>query len=159
MAKKVISKEVKGRLEKLKKTIERHRYNYHVLDKQEISPEALDSLKHELVEIETKYPELVTPDSPSQRVAGKPLDFFKKVTHKVPQWSFNVAFSEEDMTYFDERVKRFLSSKLRLNKEYQGEALISRPRLDIAPTYTVEHKIDGLKIVLEYEKGVLKTAA
>src|SRR3989338_1974211 len=108
MAKKVISKEVKGRLEKLKKTIEKHRYNYHVLDKETISPEALDSLKHELVEIETKYPELITPDSPSQRVAGDPLPDFKKIVHTVPQWSFNDAFSEEDIRAFDERVKRFL---------------------------------------------------
>jgi DNA ligase (NAD+) len=64
-----IPKDVIVRLEKLKKTIEYHRYLYHVEDKQEISEAALDSLKHELVEIETKYPELITPDSPSQRVA------------------------------------------------------------------------------------------
>ena len=94
------------RLAKLKASIERHRYNYHVLDKEEISAEALDSLKRELSQIEEQYPELVTPDSPSQRVAGKPLDGFKKVQHKVTQWSFNDAFTEEDMVA-DERVKRF----------------------------------------------------
>src|SRR3989338_6680810 len=77
------------RLQTLKKTIEHHRYLYHVLDKEEITPAALDSLKHELSEIEGQYPELVTPDSPTQRVAGEPLPEFVKVTPKAPQWSFN----------------------------------------------------------------------
>ena len=132
------------RLEKLKKAIEKYRYEYHVLDETPISEAALDSLKHELVEIEAKYPELVTSDSPSQRVAGKPLPEFKKVEHQVPQWSFNDAFSEEEIREFDARTKRFL-------KNETG----SDGRL----TYTVEHKIDGLKIVLTYEKGLLKLAA
>src|SRR3990167_4070812 len=96
------------RLNRLKKTIERHRYLYHVLDKEEISPAALDSLKHELSEIEKKYPELVTPDSPSQRIAGEPIEKFKKVAHKVPQWSFNDAFSPEEAQEFDKRAKKFL---------------------------------------------------
>ena len=73
------------RLEKLRKTIEHHRYLYHVLNKSEISPEALDALKHELVLIEGVHPDLITPDSPSQRVAGAPLKGFKKVKHTVPQ--------------------------------------------------------------------------
>ena len=89
----------KIRLEQLKKAIEHHRYLYHVLDKQEISDEALDSLKHELVSLETRYPELVTPDSPSQRVAGEPLPEFVKIEHEVPQWSFNDAFSEEEIKH------------------------------------------------------------
>ncbi len=137
-------KDVQDRLKKLREAIEKYRYEYHVLDQGSISPEALDSLKHELVQIETQYPELITPDSPSQRVAGKPLPEFKKVTHKVPQWSFNDAFSPDEMKEFDARVKRFLT---------QGG--VDDPK----PTYTVEHKIDGLKIVLEYEKGFLKQAA
>src|SRR3989344_5734541 len=103
-----MNKEIKERLEKLKKTIEHHRYLYHVLDKEEITPAALDSLKHELSEIEGQYPELITSDSPTQRVAGEPLPEFVKVPHKVPQWSFTDAFSEEDIRAFDERVKRFL---------------------------------------------------
>jgi DNA ligase (NAD+) len=135
--------EVKERLEKLRQAIEKYRYEYHVLDKASISEEALDSLKHELVQIETEYPELITPDSPSQRVAGKPLPQFTKVVHKVPQWSFNDAFSPDEMREFDARVKRFLV-QVGITK---------------APTYTVEHKIDGLKIVLEYKEGFLKTAA
>jgi DNA ligase (NAD+) len=139
-----LNPEILKRLNKLKETIERHRYLYHVENKPEISESALDSLKHELSEIEAKYPELITPDSPSQRVAGKPLPEFKKIKHKVTQWSFNDAFSPEEMMEFDERVKRFIKSEL-------GE--------DLSPTYTCEHKIDGLKIVLEYEKGLLKCAA
>ena len=143
-------KEVMSRLELLKEAIEKYRYEYHVLDKSSISPEALDSLKHELVEIETKYPELVTPDSPSQRVAGKPLPEFKKVRHEAPQWSFNDAFSEEDMREFDARVRRFLRGRTS-----GGATSGADPR----PTYTCEHKIDGLKIVLTYKKGLLKQAA
>lgn len=141
---KVTPKAIKERVSLLKKSIEKHRYNYHVLDKQDISDEALDSLKRELVDIETEYPELITPDSPSQRVAGAPLPEFKKVEHKVPQWSFNDAFSEEDIRNFDARVKRML-------KTASGK--------DLIPTYMCELKIDGLKIVFEYEKGILKTAA
>jgi DNA ligase (NAD+) len=136
-------KETLERLAKLREAIEKYRYEQHVLDKASISAEALDSLKHELVQIETEYPDLVTPDSPSQRVAGKPLPEFTKVVHKVPQWSFNDAFSAEEMREFDARVKRFLAQE----------------GIKENPTYTAEHKIDGLKIVLEYENGFLKNAA
>ncbi len=132
------------RLKKLREAIDHHRYLYHVLDKQEISEAALDSLKAELARIEQDYPELVTPDSPSQRVAGKPLPEFKKVKHKVPQWSFNDAFSPEEIREFDLRVTRMLRAE-------SGK--------DLTPTYTVEHKIDGLKVVLEYVNGFLVTAA
>ena len=132
------------RLVSLRKTIEHHRYLYHVLDTSEISPEALDALKHELVLIEDAYPDLVTSDSPSQRVAGKPLKGFKKIPHTVPQWSFNDAFTSDEMREFDQRVKRFL-------KESFGRA--------VSPSYVCELKIDGLKVVLTYEDGVLKSAA
>lgn len=136
----LISQDIKKRHEKLKKTVNHHRYLYHVKDTQEISNEALDSLKNELFRIEEKYPELITPDSPTQRVAGEPLKEFKKIKHKVAQWSFNDAFDEDDIYAFDERVKRFLKT-------------------DIKPAYICELKIDGLKIVLEYKKGELKTAS
>src|SRR6185369_6807802 len=86
----------------------RYRYLYHVRDIEEISQQALDSLKRELVSIEAEYPEIIAPDSPSQRVAGKPLPGFKKVRHKVSQWSFNDAFTQEDIREFDARTKRFL---------------------------------------------------
>lgn len=139
-----IPQETIERLEKLKRSIEEHRYNYHVLDDDDLSPEALDSLKHELALIEEKYPSLITPDSPTQRVAGEPLPFFEKVEHKVRQWSFNDVFTEDELRAFDERVRRAL--------EREG---FSEP----SPTYTCELKIDGLKIVLEYVDGRLETAA
>lgn len=134
-------KQVIERVKKLREAVEKYRYEYHVLDKEDIPATALDTLKKELSDLEEEYPELITPDSPTQRVAGEPLPQFKKVTHKVAQWSFNDAFNEEDIRAFDERMKRFL----------KGEVS------DIS--YTCELKIDGLKVILEYEKGVLKTAA
>ncbi len=137
-------KEAQERLKTLRAAIEHYRHSYHVENVSLISDEALDSLKKELVDIETQFPELVTPDSPSQRVAGGVLPGFKKVRHEVTQWSFNDAFSEDDMRDFDARVKRML-------KASYGK--------DVAPTYTAELKIDGLKIVFSYEKGILKTAA
>jgi len=135
----MIPRTIVERVEKLRKAIEHHRYLYHVLDKEEITPAALDSLKDELVKLEAEYPSLVTPDSPTQRVAGKPLPQFTKVVHKVAQWSFNDAFSIEDIQAFDERVKRFLE----------------KAGVTEAPTYVCELKIDGLKIVYEYAKGKL----
>ena len=137
------SREIEDRIKKLREAIERHRYNYHVLDKDDISESALDSLKHELVELESRFPELITPDSPTQRVAGTPLPEFKKVIHKIKQWSFNDAFSSEEMFDFDTRVKKFLFPHFG----------------NTDPAYICELKIDGLKIVIEYEKGFLKTAA
>lgn len=136
--------EATKRIAKLREAIEKYRYEYHVLNTLSISEEALDSLKQELVDLEGLFPELVTPDSPTQRVAGRPLPQFKKVPHKVTQWSFNDAFSPEDLREFDARVRRMLRSET--GKEEH-------------PTYICELKIDGLKVVLEYEKGLLKTAA
>ncbi|OGG79788.1 hypothetical protein A3A39_04620 [Candidatus Kaiserbacteria bacterium RIFCSPLOWO2_01_FULL_54_13] len=139
----MIPKDVRDRYQKLKTTINRYRVAYHVYDKEEISQAALDSLKHELAEIENKYPAIIAPDSPSQRVAGKPLPQFKKVRHKVPQWSFNDAFTPVEAREFDSRVKRFLKPSFGA----------------VHPTYVCELKIDGLKVVFDYEKGLLKTAA
>lgn len=137
--------EIKDRIEKLKKEVDHHRYLYHVLDKVEISDAALDSLKHELDELERKYPEFITADSPTQRIGGRPLDKFKKVAHIVPQWSFNDAFSAEEIREFDRRVRRFLR-----------DAGIAG---DIVPDYTAELKIDGLHVVLTYKNGILATGA
>ena len=103
--------EAKKRIEKLKKEINYHRYLYHVLDRQEISDEALDSLKKELFDLEQQFPDLITPDSPTQRVAGKPLKFFKKVAHPKPMISFNDAFSKEDMKAWEKRYLDFLENK------------------------------------------------
>lgn len=135
--------DTKMRYTKLKDSINRYRTASHVYDREDVSAEALDSLKRELVEIETRYPELVAPDSPSQRVAGTPLPAFKKVRHTVPQWSLNDAFTPEDIEEFDARVKRSLKDRFP----------------DAVVTYLCELKIDGLKVVLTYEKGLLKTAA
>ena len=135
--------DIQKRHELLKEAIHRYRTAFHVHDREEISAEALDSLKKELVEIEAAYPGLVTGDSPSQRIAGAPLSGFKKVRHTIPQWSLNDAFSAEDIAEFDARVKRFLKEK------FPGAT----------PTYLCELKIDGLKVVLTYEKGRLVTAA
>lgn len=134
-------KAAEARLVKLRELINRYRYEYHVLDRvPDISEEALDSLKDELRKLEEAYPDLVTPDSPSQRVAGEPLPGFQKITHVVPQWSFNDAFTEEDIRAFAARVQKLLGPEAK-------------------PTYICELKIDGLKIVLTYERGQLKTAA
>ncbi len=100
--------------------------------------------------MEKKFPQFITPDSPTQRVGWAPLEKFVKVRHRVRQWSFNDAFSEQEIREFDSRVKR----------------LLNRPQWSVSPTtgvgsleYTCELKIDGFKIILTYEKGILKTAA
>jgi DNA ligase (NAD+) len=135
---KMTKNEAKTRIEKLKKVIEHHRYLYHVLDRQEIPDTAYDALEEELRQVEQEYPELITPDSPTQRVSGQPLEKFAKITHQVPQWSFNDAFTPDDLRAFESRVAKLLGHK---------------------PEYVCELKIDGFKIVLTYEKGLLKTAA
>jgi len=132
--------EAKNRLEKLKKEIDLHRYNYHVLDEETISPAALDSLKMELFRLENDFPELVTSDSPTQRVAGEVNVRFKKVTHTRPMISLYDAFSENDMTDWENRNRRFLN----------------RPLID---EYYCELKLDGLAVALHYEKGLLIKAA
>ncbi len=137
-------KDAKKRLEKLRELIEYHRHRYHVLDQPEITDTAYDSLEQELIDIENQFPDLRDPNSPSQRVSGKPLDKFEKISHKISQWSFNDIFNEKEAIDFDERIKRMLEKSLARK---------------VSPQYDCELKIDGLKIVLEYEKGILKTAA
>ena len=143
-------KEAKQRIEKLKNIIERHSYLYYVADSPEIEDSAYDSLLEELIKLEKEFPALKTATSPTQRVGGKPLDRFEKIKHKIPQWSFNDAFSEEDMFDFDKRVKKFL--KVGPLKNPQGPTF---EKIE----YTCELKIDGLKIVLEYKKGELVLAS
>ncbi len=135
----MIPAELRARYRKLVDTINRYRVAYHVYDREEISQAALDSLKHELSEIEKEYPAIIVADSPSQRVAGKPLPQFNKIRHEVSQWSFNDCFTLEELCEFDARVKRFLGGT--------------------KPTYACELKIDGLKIVFTYKEGYLETAA
>ncbi len=134
-----IPKEVLERYGKLAKTIDHYRYLYHVLDKPEITDESYDSLMQELIKMEEKYPELRTPLSPSQRIGGKPLSEFKKVRHIVKQWSFDDVFNFEDLKRWEEKVERLIEKEPSLKDE----------KLE----YCCELKIDGLKIVLRYEKG------
>src|SRR3989339_940997 len=102
------SSEAKIRIDQLRKTINHHRYLYHVLDTQEISDAALDSLKKELFDLEQQFPDLTTPDSPTRRIGGKPLERFGKIRHSKPMLSFNDAFSEQDMRDWLERIKTLI---------------------------------------------------
>ena len=131
--------QAKKRIEELKRVINRYRHLYHVLDREEISADALDSLKHELKKLEDAHPEYVTSDSPTQRVGGQPLEKFVKVRHRVKQWSLEDAFSEEEIREWEARIKRVAPDA---HLDYIGEL-----------------KIDGLHVVLSYEKGVFTTGA
>ena len=131
----------KDRIELLKKEIEKHRREYHINDKLTISETALDSLKKELFDLETEYPELITPDSPTQRVGGEALPEFKKATHETRMLSFNDAFSEQDMRDWFQRLKNYLK------------------RNHIKTEFYCELKIDGLAIELTYDDGILVRAA
>jgi len=126
---------IKTRIKKLRGEINKYRYAFHVLDKELISQEALDSLKKELFDLELQCPEFITPDSPTQRIGGKPLKKFIKVRHEEPMLSFNDAFSEEDMKDWFLRLENFLGRKIK-------------------PEFYCELKIDGLAIELVYENGI-----
>jgi len=132
--------EAKKRVEKLRQEIDFHRYNYHVLDRETLSPAALDSLKNELFRLENDYPELITPDSPTQRVAGQPLAKFHKAVHSRPMISLFDAFSEDDLKDWEERNRNYL-------------------KRDFSREYYAELKLDGLAINLRYEKGLLVQGA
>ncbi len=98
--------ETRERYAKLKKEVERHRHLYYTLEQPEIADSAYDELEEELARIERMHPELASIDSPTKRVGGAPEKGFKKVRHAVAQWSFNDAFSEQDIRDFDKRVRR-----------------------------------------------------
>jgi DNA ligase (NAD+) len=143
-----VSKVTEVRAAQLRETIKKYRTLQHEQDESPISPEALDSLKHELALLEEEYPSLKTPDSPTQRIAGAVLSQLKKVPHQVPQWSLNDVFNESELRAFDERVRKNL-----IKVEPR------QSRFDLDPRYDCELKIDGLHIVLTYKKGKLVTAA
>ena len=138
-----VPKKHQERATHLRETIAKYRTLYHAEDESPISPEALDSLKHELTELEATYPELKVASSPTQTVAGAVRAGLRKVKHQVPQWSLDDAFTEAEFRAFDERVRRGLT-----------KALGGSP----SPTYTCELKIDGLHVVLTYEHGELMLA-
>ena len=128
-------KTAKARIENLRHEIEKYRYAYHVLDKSIVSDEINDSLKKELFDLEQQFPEFVTPDSPTQRVGGEPLNKFKKVRHEEKMLSFNDAFSPDDIHAWVERLENYLNK--RINSDFYAEL-----------------KIDGFAIELVYENGV-----
>jgi len=134
----------KERIEKLKNEINKFRYAYHVLDVSDIPDSALDTLKKELFDLEALWPEFVTADSPTQRVAGAPLKEFKKVKHTERMTSLNDAFSEEDVRAWVERLENYLGRPI--------AAAAGAKKGD--PLFYCELKIDGLGIELEYENGV-----
>ncbi len=136
-------KKALDRAKKLRELVEYHRKRYHEEDKPEIADEAYDSLIEELISLEKKYPELLINDSPTIRVGGAPKEAFTKITHRVPQWSFDNVFDEQDFIDWEKRNTKILL----------GDGVSAKF------SYCAELKIDGLKIILSYEKGVLVSAA
>ena len=131
--------EIKSRIEKLRAEINRHNYLYHVLDSPEISDAEYDALMRELKKLEEKYPQFLTPDSPTQRVGAAPVEAFGVVEHPLPLLSLANAFSDEDLLAWYTRTVKLV-----------GE----RPF-----DFVCEHKIDGLAIALTYVNGQLTTGA
>lgn len=129
----------KARIEKLKELINDYRYHYHVLDESIMSEAAADSLKHELSQLEEQYPEFITPDSPTQRVAGKPLDKFQKVTHASRMISLADVFSESEIRDWVARNYKLVPN----GTEF---------------TFFTDIKMDGLAMSLHYENGIFKQA-
>lgn len=138
--------EAKQRIKKLKRVINHHRYLYHVLDRQEISDAALDSLKHELYKLEQQYPEFIISDSPTQRVAGEPLKEFRKVEHKIPMLSIEDIFSEKELQSWEEYLKRLTPHHF---SQKSGERV----------EYFAEFKIDGFAVSLLYKNGIFKVGS
>ena len=129
--------EASARIRRLRELINDYRYHYHVLDESIMSEAAADSLKHELSELETQYPELITEDSPTQRVAGAPLPGFTQVEHSQRMLSLNDVFGEDEVVAWRERVAKLLPE-------------------DAEIEYFADIKMDGLACALVYEDGVLR---
>lgn len=127
------------RAAELRRLLDHHNYKYYVEDKPEISDKEFDQLLKELEELEASHPELVTPDSPTRRVGGQPLDGFKTVTHRIPMLSIGKAFSADELREFDGRVRKALGKQ--------------------AVQYVVELKIDGVAVSLTYIDGLLTLGA
>jgi len=132
--------QARTRIAKLRQEINYYRHAYHVEDKSLISDAALDSLKKELSKLEEQYPDLITPDSPTQRVGGEPAKQFKRVKHDIPMLSFNDVFSRDELVSWWERLENYLGKKIK------------------SEVY-VEPKIDGFAIELTYRKGMLILAS
>ena len=139
-----LNKNIKDRMEKLNKIIERYRYLYHTTDSPEISDEAYDSLVVELEKLEQEHPELKSKNSSTERVGGEVLKEFVKTTHASRQWSYDDVFNFEELEKWDKKVRNFI--------EKEG---LEKEKVE----YCCELKIDGLKVVLTYEEGVLVRGA
>ncbi len=131
-------KDVRQEIEKLREEIRRHEYLYYVLDQPEITDAEFDRLMRRLEELETQHPELVTPDSPTQRVGGKPREGFVTAPHSSPMLSLDNALNEAELRDFDRRVRSLLG----------GESY----------RYVAELKLDGLSLAVRYRQGVLVQA-
>ncbi|HZM63718.1 MAG TPA: NAD-dependent DNA ligase LigA, partial [Candidatus Saccharimonadales bacterium] len=136
--KKITLAQAKTRTEKLRQLIADYRYHYHVLDESTMSEAAADSLKHELTQLEEQFPELVTPNSPSQRVAGEALPGFTQVKHSTRMMSLNDVFSREEVEAWLTRIQKLAP---------HGK-----------PEFFADIKMDGLACALVYEDGVLVRA-
>src|SRR4030066_1118383 len=140
LKKQVQMDDVERELEELREKINYHSNRYYVLDDPEISDAEYDRLFQRLLEIDRAYPDLVTADSPSQRVGAGPLDTFTDVLHSIPMLSLEHGFKDQDILDVDSRIKRFLQD-------------------DSPVAYSIEPKMDGLAVELVYEKGRLVTAS
>lgn len=130
-------KELNETYENLKKTVAYHSHRYYVLDDPEITDAEYDRLMHDLIDFEKEHPEMITADSPTQKVGGTILEGFSPVSHEVQMQSLQDAFSKDEIFEFDRRVRAELA------------------KIGQVPTYVVEHKIDGLSVSLEYRDSVL----
>lgn len=129
--------DIKSQIESLREEIRKHEYQYYVLDDPLIADADYDALMRELISLEQQYPELISPDSPTQRVGGKALEVLQPVRHRIPLLSLDNAFTQADLHDFDRRVKKIYDQA----------------------GYMAELKIDGLTIALIYENGILTRAA
>jgi DNA ligase (NAD+) len=137
-------KDASVRAEKLRIAIADLRYKYHVTNDPSVTDTVYSSLMDELRHLESEFPSIKSPDSPTQRVGGRALDSFQKIRHAVTQWSFEDAFDQEDIDAFNTRVQKLVAENFGITEN---------------PEYCVELKIDGIHIVLTYENGKLITAA
>lgn len=138
-----------SRIKKLTSEINRIRYEYHVLDRPDVTDEVYDSLTRELSELEREFPEFRLPDSPIGRIGGEPLSKFQKVKHQARQWSFDDVFDYSELVKWEEKVVRMIG-------KIKNEKLkISNDGVE----YVAEVKIDGLKIILTYKNGKFVRAA
>jgi len=138
----LVSEDIILKVETLRSELDKHNYSYYVLDDPSIPDAEYDRLLLSLKKIETEYPSLITPESPTQRVGGEPLAGFSQVSHEMPMLSLDNAFNEEDMTDFNRRVVDRLNPEEKGNK---GESI----------EYACEPKLDGIAVSLMYENGIL----